>query len=379
MTLTNPIHIYRSLLREATYLPLPNSRQYIKDYISQSFHRYHPKLPQPGNPKFNTQDGSLPPPSHRHIPIPIPMTLRTNNPLTLRRQTSLLHSARKFHSILQRANQGYTRPLEKILRLTYGRTGRRRHELLSEYMENFPKRPDVQPSTAPSTTNVVPGPISDKISPDWKVPSSIEVLLDSQIKEQTQFVRQGNNFRVRGPFKPMPELDIRGNSITKKRRKNMLHKWYLYNVRAVLPPLPESEYIELRDLVAGDTPMPKQPPRRPMAHVPVFSPPPDDTSPFATQQDQSLLMAEASLIANGPKPGPRAKDIINGRPHRITSRFLRRSLARAVLEQTPSLHIAERVKAGVVFGWDNGNSRLSVRRSAVPAPRDAKLATLLFG
>ncbi|KIV97976.1 hypothetical protein PV10_01671 [Exophiala mesophila] len=353
MSLTNPLHLYRHLLREATYLPLPNVRDYIAEHIRQSFRRYH-KRQVVLSTITNTQDDTLPSnPSSSSLSHPAPFPSRTQvpgNTLTLQRQTTLLHNGRKFHSTLQRANAGYPRAMGKILRMSYGRTGRRRHELLDSY---------VAQTTRKTSTPLSPGPAKDKASPDWKIPAAMDALMQSQMMHQHQFIRWGTNSRVRMPMKISPERNIRGDPICKSRRKNMLHAWYLSNVRAVMAPLPEREYSALHRLVSGEDPMPKPPTRRPRARVPVLVVSVDEHSSvytddkdkdieewlreededvaniktFAATQSlaQSNPQTPASLIVNGPVSPPRHQD----RPRQWDTRNLRRLLQRAVLTQTP--------------------------------------------
>ncbi|RVX75965.1 hypothetical protein B0A52_00322 [Exophiala mesophila] len=352
MSLTNPLHLYRHLLREATYLPLPNVREYITEHIRQSFRRYD-KRQVSLNTISNTQDDPLPSiPSSSSLspPAPFPSPSQKPNSLTLQRQTTLLHNGRKFHSTLQRANAGYPRAMGKILRMSYGRTGRRRHELLDSY---------VAQTTRKTSTPLSPGPAKDKSSPDWKIPAAMDALMQSQMMHQHQIIRWGTNCRVRMPMKISPERNIRGDPVCKSRRKNMLHAWYLSNVRAVMAPLPEREYTALHRLVSGEDPMPKPPTRRPRARVPVLVVGVDghsseytddkdkDIEEWLREEDehvaniktfaatrspsQSNPQTPASLIVNGPVSQPRHQD----RPRRWETRNLRRLLQRAVLTQTP--------------------------------------------
>lgn len=88
--------LFRATLRECSYLPDPIARDYMREHV---VHRYRRSRI-----------------SHRSDP-------------------DLARSARHGLSVLQRANQGYQRPLEKVLFMSYGRTGKRRHELLAELMK----------------------------------------------------------------------------------------------------------------------------------------------------------------------------------------------------------------------------------------------------
>ena len=90
---TNPLHLYRSLLREATYLFDSHSRAILPRYIRSAFE------------------------SHRVVSQPP-------------RLNSYLKLGRRKHSLLVRANAGDVKALAKVLRFAYGRTGKRARELL---------------------------------------------------------------------------------------------------------------------------------------------------------------------------------------------------------------------------------------------------------
>lgn len=356
MTTTNPIHLYRSLLREASYLPLATCRTYIKDFIKQSFHRYHP---QRDRPRFPTP--GAPPQAHKG-----------NRELTLQRQTALLKRGRQFHSMLVRANQGSLKPFEKILSMTYGRIGRRRYELLHGF--NSP----VLTTRGPPPEDRAPEPRKAKRSPYWKPPLQMEALLASQAKQQNLMPRNTRP-KVKVPFQVTTETNIWGKPISEKRRVNQLHKWYEQNTRGVLPPLPAQEYKELLGMVTGETELPPAPTRRPMG-----------TSSTTTTEieDEHSIRKRSTLLLSGPQ-GRKERGSSdsasgfdgnkNGRS-RFSRRFLQRRLTRTVLQQTPLAHAAEKAKRGIVFTWTDGRSHDTVYKSGLPTlPKDGRQTDLLFG
>src|SRR5262249_20872833 len=112
--LTNPLHIYRALLRECTYLPDPIARDYLRKHVISSFRAYIPsRPPKPPNAKPNL--------------------------LTPERKTRALRRARHGLYTLQRANVGHTKSLLRVLCLSYGQTGARRHELLKPLLSLLPE------------------------------------------------------------------------------------------------------------------------------------------------------------------------------------------------------------------------------------------------
>src|SRR5271163_3977922 len=142
---TNPLHLLRSLLRECTYLPDPRARSYMHNYVLWSYRTYLPK----------------------------PAAWR--KPIEFKRQVRLLHRGRKWLSMLQRANKGYLKPLEKVLMMSYGRTGKRKRELMQKLMA--PEPPQTSEEVA---TFSVPKPYVK----DWKPPAKVDALMRSQAKHQ---------------------------------------------------------------------------------------------------------------------------------------------------------------------------------------------------
>lgn len=357
--ITNPLHLYRHCLREASYLPLPSCRAYVKDYIVSSFRRWLPKHgPKPG--KSNT-----------------------GLEITFQKQVKLLHRGRKFCSMLRRANDGNLSPLEKVLRMTYGRAGPRRHQLLQNFAASATPTINISPdvalrSTAPDKSHPPDSASPSSTAPITTPPTSSEkhtpsptllALLDSQASEQHHFSRMGSNLRVKVRFNP-PATTTWGKPLPRSRYANLKHKWYLSNLKAVYPPLPEPEYAELHDMVSGRRKIPPLVPRRAR---------PKEEDEDANEE----LERQSDFILQGPKPGPRTKDLQGGLPHKITPRLLQRLLSRAVLKQTPLVRVsAEKANAkpNLFFQWDDGWSRQKMLDRDTMFPSTTPRQTdLLFG
>lgn len=88
-----PIPLFRKLLRQASVLYDDVARTYMTRFIKQRFH----------------------------------LNRRVVNGW---RATKLLKEGRRGLSVLIRANAGETKALHSVLRMSYGQTGRRKHELL---------------------------------------------------------------------------------------------------------------------------------------------------------------------------------------------------------------------------------------------------------
>jgi len=84
-------HLFRAILREATYLPDQQARIYVATHAAARFREYSPG----------------------HKP----------DDVLKQRRHSQLDNARKSLSELRRANQGELKPLLKLLHLTYARIG----------------------------------------------------------------------------------------------------------------------------------------------------------------------------------------------------------------------------------------------------------------
>ncbi|KAK2069947.1 hypothetical protein P8C59_004487 [Phyllachora maydis] len=119
------IHLYRHLLREATYLP-PPARPYIFGRIREQFHRHRRYRPPPPPPPADAHHHNSKNPARR--PQPGPTTPRH------------LRQARHALRHLRAANAGDLRRMRHVLQLVFGAVGPRRRELVAEL---------VAPSSAP--------------------------------------------------------------------------------------------------------------------------------------------------------------------------------------------------------------------------------------
>ncbi|KIW83109.1 hypothetical protein Z517_02353 [Fonsecaea pedrosoi CBS 271.37] len=420
---TNPLHIYRACLRECTYLPLPQCRTYMRKFTIDSFRRWIPRNKGPEGKSRTARRGGGSGGGGRQQDLPP------------EKVTRLLHQARKLASILRHANQGYINPLENVLRMTYGRKGPRKYDLLEKFLQHpagptskgdqgpLKDREKPNPSTAeapltdavrsagvgldevlrddaeeisestidketlyPSLLPTVTTAPHDNSAPrsstkrklpndKWKheIPPRLLALITSQAGEQIYFTRVGAHLKVKPRFNP-PQTTIWGTPLPQSRYKNLRIKWYNHNIKAVLPPLPEDEYQELHDLVSGKKEVgPFVTRRRP-------------TRTSTEDMEQSWLECQSSLILEGPQPGSRLKDWHIGRPHEITPRLLRRLLSRVVLKQTPFAKSAapntkEAADIGLVFYWDDGMSRDEMEKAQrkISESLRGRQSRLLFG
>lgn len=207
---TEPIHLFRALLRQCTYLPDPAARSFFHNYIVARFQGYQPRK--------NSRSREL----------------------IEQRRPALLRTARKGLVYLQRANDGHPRHLGKVLAMTYGRVGKRRHELLQPL-----KSPDVvvdRPSTR------LP---SDPRTQGLPKPSrQLSALVQAQTNKRLSFFSRPNQPRIE---LQIPEKNAWGRPMPVNRVRNMRRQWYGKTIDGVLPPLPEAEWKRLRDLASSQT------------------------------------------------------------------------------------------------------------------------------
>jgi Complex 1 protein (LYR family) len=271
VSLTNPLHLYRALLRESHYLPDSQARTYLHEHVVQSYRKHLPRDP------------------------------RRRKLIPLRRQTALLHRGRKTLSVLRRANEGYIRPLQNILCLTYGRKGKRRRLLMDKLMEE-----DI-----PQDHTAVEALLDNHTySRDWKPPLKVQALMRSQTVNSDQFDRTvWGSFRLR-PTPNIPEKNTWGRPMPEKRVKNLMRKWYAKQVDRLLPPLPEPEFKRLQALSRGqigpeDGPVLR---RKRVSHSSAAS---------------GMFLNEKFLLEAPPKSHT-FETYTQGRPHQLTSRLLQR-------------------------------------------------------
>ena len=296
------LHLFRALLRQCTYLPDPAARQYLHGYIISRFRDYHPS-------------STLPLSSRRH----------KATALVQRRLPSLLRAARRGLVFLRRANDGHTRQLGKILAMTYGRIGKRRHQLLKDL-----KIPDAPVDQTAIEKLSEPG--------NQAVPHPSELLM-ALIKSQAE--RQPSHFSRSNTPRPkleIPQTNIWGRPMPIKRVRNFKRQWYGESLDRIMPPLPEAEWGKLRMLASGQLPWEGPVTRRKWA---------------GDQDDQGQR-----LVVGEPVKGTSKARHTN--PHRITSRFMRRLWAK-ISAQCPLMKPNAASKSGWEVLWGDFQSHDTTR------------------
>lgn len=200
---SNPLHLYRALLRQCTYLPDPAARSYMQRHVKA---RYRETLGVP----FGSQ-----------------------------RDIALQKKARQALSLLLRANAGHLKPLERILLLTYGRIGKRRHEFM-----RFLREPDV-----PMDNKALEELSLKELEKKPGLTEKMRVLLKSQ--KALRNALRGDLPKQKNPQPTIPELNSWGRPMPQARIRNLEREWFAGVLASLIPPLPEPEWDRLRDLAVG--------------------------------------------------------------------------------------------------------------------------------
>jgi len=300
------LSLLRGILRECTYLPDAAARQYMKKYVLERYRAYQPDVSASGPQVVSGKD----------------------------RITAVTRKARKAFAFLRKANDGHLPHLTKVLFMTYGRVGRRRHELLSPllretYSSKITDTPMVKlpyihakliarfGTLKPETMNAIPS-----ISP------ALEALLKSQVDS-----------RLQGPplSTPktlgidLPELSAWYRRTPEKRIKNKAKSWFSDILARALPPLSHHEWHRLRKLAHGVTNWEGSVQRRPLQAA-------VEEGRFETSAMLSKHLGITGTGSTYTAPllvhKPPSRFVKFTRPHDINSRFMQR-LYKKVFQISP--------------------------------------------
>lgn len=247
------INLYRHLLRQCTYLPDAVARREISRQIRGRFRAHQPSKHAKATEKHGDTEGVL---------CSVEKRLKTG------RQTL---------KTLEKANEGGLVSLNLVLRHAYGRTGRKRRELLQHLLKESTSTEEsskVGKGIAAEevhkwdlTTVKIPKIFTAQKSKDQKIIEyhvtskygQLRAILASQSKMTS---RLENLNRIKEHIPSMPTTNMWGRAMPRKRVKNIAIKNYAYLVGRVLPPLPEDEWMRLYELANGIRPIEKPPVKR---------------------------------------------------------------------------------------------------------------------
>lgn len=301
------LHLFRALLREATYLPDQAARSYFRRYIVARFKSYHPS---PAG----------------HVPNKSPTGFKRRKPAVLDARTRPMQRlAQKRLNYLRRANQGEVSCLERVLYMTYGRMGPRRYTLLNELL-----RPEHEEAGASAGKQLSPlqklyysnrrwleffdapkktGDNEQHIEISTRYPR-LKAVINSQVHKGIALGRE-----IRRPMVVTAIRNIWERPMPIKRARNNIRRWYAYTLTRTLPPLPGEEWDRLRALANGEEKWRDFVPRRRSAKE-------EPEDPLEKTRED----IELALALNRPSKAdlPAGKE----RPHTITARFMQRLYSR---------------------------------------------------
>ncbi|TLD15278.1 hypothetical protein PspLS_10719 [Pyricularia sp. CBS 133598] len=234
-----PLHLYRHLLREASYLP-PVIRPCLTERIVEMFYR------------------------HRDDPEPRARIRKGNNKLRAMRA----------------AVAGDPKSMEKLINIAFGRTGFRRRQLMSDFLHREPPENDTalrefldwKLGFGPTPEHLMKFRAregQEALGCDWLDGWDTDKLL-VLLKAQARLTNVPAKFVLKSsqlvPYREVPELNGFVLPYPPKPARTKVKKfWKLYAEKA-LPPVPREEWNILRDLAHGKNMERGQAlPRRPVA------------------------------------------------------------------------------------------------------------------
>jgi hypothetical protein len=323
-------HLLRALLRQSNYLPDAVARHYFYNYILGRYRKYHPRLPKPPNTPT----------------------------LTPSRERSLLKEARKCLSFLTRANDGHPDRLLLVLMMAYGRTGKKRHELLKTVVsplafksDSFPHVPaddqalaqlsaSIMADYEKSATEERPVALSSSHRPnlfsELKKPRlgegpelgpRLEALVNSQ-RQQKSTISQRPPVGTTQPS--IPETNRWGRPMPPSRAANMKDKWYAMILDRVMPPLPESEWNRLRDLALGWAPW--EGPMKRRTRLVQSEGHRSIENERGINSGITIPMGAGSVQENNDILKRESRKLLGTHPHTLTPRFMRHQWGKVFLQ-----------------------------------------------
>lgn len=336
---TKSLHLLRSLLREASYLPDATARNYFRRYIVSRFKAYQPKPNATASFDVNAVE------KYRHRSFK-----RRHIGIINARLGQQQRKAQKGLNFLRRANQGEGPCIQKVLWFTYGRLGRRKYALLNHLLKPDPAWPEgpaplqqlyrsdlkcLQYFEAPQVragSNVI------YISKQYP---RLRALVTSQSKQDIDKKRA-----MKSHFLKTPILNTWEQPMPIKRAVNNVRRWYADTMTVLLPALPNEEWNHLEAMSKGQQRIGFVRQRTPA--IEVTSQPDSDDSSLERMVQYNLALDKLSK-ADRPQG-------IN-RPHTLTARFMQRLYTR-LLTLSPKLEFDDtRKQWNAVWGHPFKNVR----------------------
>lgn len=331
VTAIKPRHLLRALLRQSSYLPDATARDFFHGHIIERYRKYNPR----------------------------PSRTSYSPTLTPDRRRSLHKEARKGLLFLQRANDGHPTHLLRVLAMAYGRTGKKRHELLNLVVSPSSSNRDSSPMdeealarlseliTKNSCDSRIEKPIPARVRPRTSEGPRLGPRLEALVVAQkTQRASNVPNKIAKTPS--IPKTNKWGHSMPRTRVVNMKRRWYAEVLSKIMPPLPESDWKMLRDLALGRVQSKGTLRRRSLAQTRAQ----DSISKGnqSTNIDQlSSHIGASSILEYKEAINEHNRKLLGSNPHKITPRYMRRLRGR-IFSQCPMMKWnAERRRWDVIW------------------------------
>lgn len=220
--------LYRSLLREASYLPDEAAQSYFRRWIIHRFHAVSEREPGPEG----------------------------------------VQKARTALNRLQRANQGEVKALVWVLENAYGRIGKRRRELIEALRAHTDEHlvPEDDAEVKRLLEKRRGGEHLGKEDKTPAVRTKLQALITSHATMAPPKTSPRTQLKKDKP--ELPETNLWGRSTPWKVRANKESRWWADTLDKLLPPLPRDEHERLKSLAMGTTRFPGLPKRRASPDVP---------------------------------------------------------------------------------------------------------------
>ncbi|KAJ4354194.1 uncharacterized protein N0V89_005928 [Didymosphaeria variabile] len=319
------IHLLRALLREASYLPDANARQYFRRYIVNRFRAYQPA--HNASPSFHAKAVE----KERHG-----FGKRRDISIIQDRTREMQHRGKKGLNYLRRANNGEYLCLQKILYFTYGRIGERKYALLEHLL-----RPDDPPAVEESSPlqklyysnerylsffdapkKASPTHHNIQISDRYR---RLKTAIKSQVQNEIALGRE-----IKRPHLHTPINNVWERPMPIRRARNNVRRWYAETMTRFLPPLPAEEFDQIQAMAHGKEKISLVKRRSPAIEL--------HPSKELPEADRFAKRVQDALILEKPS---KADACI--RPRRIDARFMRRMYA-AILTYSSKLEWNDRYK-----------------------------------
>lgn len=166
-----------------------------------------------------------------------------------------------------------------------------------------------------------------------------ELVLGERLEALAKSQRlQNDSFFVKRQIKSLklniPLQNRWGRPMPHKRAKNLKKRWYADILDKTQPPLPESEWNRLRDLIRGRIPWEGIVPRR--ARIASDGTPLHTNSITAANKDITIISSACFGEGEAQVPAVTQYRLLQSNPHKITHRFMR-ALWTKIFLQSPKI------------------------------------------